>query len=105
MGNITVQQPRVDDRREGHQFTSNILPPYLRRVASLENLIPALYLRGISTNNMRPALESILGDQAHGLSPANVTRICSCPLTPVPITLKRYCGSARFMRYRSLSGI
>lgn len=77
MGNITVQQPRVDDRREGHQFTSNILPPYLRRVASLENLIPALYLRGISTNNMRPALESILGDQAHGLSPANVTRMCS----------------------------
>lgn len=77
LGNITVQQPRVDDRREGHQFTSNILPRYLRRVASLDNLIPALYLRGVSTNNMRPALESILGDQARGLSPANVTRLCS----------------------------
>lgn len=77
LGNITVHQPRVDDRRQGHQFTSNILPRYLRRVASLDNLIPALYLRGVSTNNMRPALESILGDQARGLSPANVTRMCS----------------------------
>lgn len=77
LGPITVKQPRVDDRREGHQFTSNILPRYLRRVASLDNLIPALYLRGISTNNMRPALEPILGEAVRGLSPANVTRMCS----------------------------
>lgn len=77
LGPIPVQQPRVDDRRQDHQFTSNILPRYLRRVASLDNLIPALYLRGISTNNMRPALEPILGDQVRGLSPANVTRMCS----------------------------
>lgn len=73
MGNITIQQPRVDGRREDHQFTSNILPRCLRRVDSLDNLIPALCLRGVSTNNMRPALESIPGDQAHGLSPATVT--------------------------------
>ena len=74
-GPIEIQQPRVNDRREGHRFTSNILPPYLRRVASIDNLVPALYLRGISTNAMQEALEAILGTQATGLSPANVQRI------------------------------
>jgi transposase-like protein len=77
MGPIEVQQPRVHDRRPGKQFSSNILPPYLRRVASLDNLIPALYLRGISTNEMQPALEAILGPQAAGLSPANIGRLKS----------------------------
>lgn len=77
LGPIPIQQPRVNDRRPGQQFTSNILPPYLRRVASLDNLIPALYLRGISTNEMQPALEAILGPQAAGLSPANIGRLKS----------------------------
>ena len=74
-GPIEIQQPMVNDRREGHRFTSNILPPYLRRVASIDNLDPALYLRGISTNAMQEALEAILGTQATGLSPANVQRL------------------------------
>lgn len=77
MGPIGIQQPRVHDRRPGKQFSSSILPPYLRRVASLDNLIPALYLRGISTNEMQPALEAILGPQAAGLSPANIGRLKS----------------------------
>lgn len=77
LGPIDIQQPRVHDRRPGKQFSSNILPPYLRRVASLDNLIPALYLRGISTNEMQPALEAILGPQAAGLSPANIGRLKS----------------------------
>jgi transposase-like protein len=77
MGPIDVQQPRVHDRRPDKRFSSNILPPYLRRVASLDNLIPALYLRGISTNEMQPALEAILGPQAAGLSPANIGRLKS----------------------------
>ena len=73
LGPISVRQPRVNDRREGKQFTSGILPPYLRRVASIENLIPALYLKGVSTGEMGRALESILGPKAAGLSPANIT--------------------------------
>jgi transposase-like protein len=77
LGSIRIQQPRVHDRRPGHRFTSNLLPPYLRRVASLDNLIPALYLRGISTNEMQPALEAILGPKAAGLSPANIARLKS----------------------------
>ena len=46
LGDIQVQQPRVHDRRPHQRFTSAILPPYLRRIASLDNLIPALYLKG-----------------------------------------------------------
>jgi len=62
IGNVSVRQPRINDRRSGQRFTSAILPPYLRRVASLDNLIPALYLRGISTSEMSRALEPILGE-------------------------------------------
>ena len=75
LGPISVRQPRVNDRREGRQFSGSILPPYVRRVASVENLIPALYLKGVSTNEMGRALESILGPKAAGLSPANITRL------------------------------
>ena len=76
-GSIRIKQPRVRERREGHRFTSSILPPYLRRVASLDNLVPALYLRGVSTNQMQTALEAILGSNAPGLSAANVVRLKS----------------------------
>ncbi len=75
IGNIPIRQPRIDDRRPDQRFTSAILPPYLRRVASLDNLIPALYLRGVSTSDMSAALEPILGENAAGLSPANVVRL------------------------------
>ena len=76
-GPIEIKPPRIHDRREEHRFTSGILPPYLRRVASVNNLVPALYLRGISTNQMQGAREAILGSKAPGLSPANVTRLKS----------------------------
>jgi len=75
IGPMSVRQPRVPDRREGKPFTSAILPPYLRRVASIEILIPALDLKGVSTGEMGRALESILGPKAPGLSPANITRL------------------------------
>ena len=47
-GPIPVTQPRVRDKRPGERFTSKILPPYLRRVPSIEALIPLLYLKGVS---------------------------------------------------------
>jgi transposase-like protein len=47
IGKLSVRQPRVHDRREGHDFTSAILPRYLRRTPSIEALIPALYLKGL----------------------------------------------------------
>lgn len=59
LGPLEVTQPRVRDRRpveEAEPFTSKILPPYLRRTKSIEQLIPWLYLRGISTGDMQEAL-------------------------------------------------
>lgn len=77
MGALEVKQPRVRDRRSGQKvrFSSNILPKYLRRVPSVDALIPALYLRGISTGDFSEALESILGPSAAGLSAANIVRL------------------------------
>ena len=56
-------------------FTSKILPPYLRRTKSLDELIPWLYLRGISTGDFTEALEALLGPQAKGLSATNIVRL------------------------------
>jgi transposase-like protein len=75
LGNVEIKQPRVHDRREGESFTSKILPPYMRRVPSIDALVPALYLKGVSTGNMEEALEAILGPNASGLSAANVVRL------------------------------
>src|SRR6185503_964495 len=75
LGPIGVQVPRVCDRRGGQQFTSESLPRYLRKVASLENLIPTLYLLGVSNSDMQPALEALLGPGARGISPSTVVRL------------------------------
>ena len=77
LGDIKIRQPRVNDRRKGKRFISNILPPYMRRAPSIEALIPALYLAGISTNNFTDALESILGEKAKGLSANSIVRLKS----------------------------
>jgi putative transposase len=74
VGKLEAKQPRVR-HRHGGQFSSNILPPYMRRVASLDALIPALYLRGVSTGDFGEALEAILGPQAVGLSATNIVRL------------------------------
>jgi transposase-like protein len=75
IGKVRVRQPRVHDRREGQRFTSRILPPYMRRIPSIDALIPALYLRGVSTGDFAEALESILGKNASGLSATNIVRL------------------------------
>jgi putative transposase len=75
LGEVEIKQPRVHDRREGETFSSKILPPYMRRVPSIDALVPALYLKGVSTGNMQEALEAILGPNASGLSAANVVRL------------------------------
>jgi putative transposase len=71
LGAVTIEQPRV----RGMQFTGAILPKYMRRVPSLEALVPTLYLKGISTGDMQEALEAILGKNAKGLSSANIVRL------------------------------
>ena len=80
IGPVEVKQPRVQDRRPPQQrekFTSAILPPYLRKTKSIEELIPWLYLKGISTGDFSEALAAILGPQARGLSAATITRLKS----------------------------
>ena len=63
------------DRREGAGFTSAILPRYARRSPSIDALIPALYLKGLSTSSFPEALKAILGDHVSGLSPATIVRL------------------------------
>ena len=77
LGALKVQQPRVRDLRETGKvvFTSNILPRYMRRVPSIDALIPALYLHGISTGDFTEALTAILGPNAAGLSASNIVRL------------------------------
>lgn len=75
LGPIQVRAPRVRASIEDFKFTSRILPPYLRKTPSIENLIPALYLKGISDEQMGPALAAILGEGAAGLSAASVRRL------------------------------
>lgn len=80
VGPLWIKQPRVDDRKlrqrkEGAAFTTRILPRYLRRLPSINNLIPALYLKGISTGDFPQALSAILGSSIKGLSATNIVRL------------------------------
>lgn len=77
IGSVEVEQPRVLDRRggEGEPFSSKILPPYLRKTRSLEELIPWLYLKGVSTGDFSEALSALVGPDAHGLSASTITRL------------------------------
>ena len=79
LGPIEVKQPRVNDRRVDEngvrfRFTSKILPPYLRKTKTIEDLVPWLYLKGISTGEMSDALVH-LGFDGAGLSATSVTRM------------------------------
>ena len=80
LGAVAIRQARVNDhRRDEHgrriRFSSTIVPPYLRRTKSMDELIPWLYLKGVSTGDFHEALQSLLGPQASGLSATNIVRL------------------------------
>lgn len=76
VGDVSVKVPKVRDRSGGGaRFNSSLLPPYLKRARSIEELIPWLYLKGISTGDYQEALAALLGDQAKGLSANTVSRL------------------------------
>lgn len=76
IGPVSVRVPRVRDRGDsGIVFHSNLLPPYLRRTKSIEDLIPWLYLKGVSTGDFSEALAALLGMNAVGLSASTVSRL------------------------------
>jgi putative transposase len=79
-GTIEIQAPRVNDRRidedgKRQRFTSHILTPYMRRSPKVAEVLPVLYLRGLSTGDFQPALEALLGADAAGLSATNIARL------------------------------
>ena len=76
IGDVEIKVPRVRDRSgDGVTFSSALLPPYLKRARSIEELIPWLYLKGVSTGDYQEALSALLGDQAKGLSASTVSRL------------------------------
>ena len=77
-GKLPVRQPRVRDRSSGDDrvwFSPQVLPPYLKRTNSIEELIPWLYLKGISTGDFSEALQALVGERAKGLSANVVVRL------------------------------
>jgi putative transposase len=81
-GTVPVRAPRVNDKRideetgERKRYSSKILPAYARRSPKVTEVLPILYLRGLSTGDFRPALEDLLGEDASGLSPSTISRLC-----------------------------
>ena len=74
-GDIDINCPRVDDRRDGEKFISSILPPYLRKSPKVESLLPILYLKGLSTSDFKSALGTFLGTGTMGLSPSSIVKL------------------------------
>jgi len=76
VGEVEIQVPKVRDRSgSGIKFTSALLPPYLKRVRRVEELLPWLYLKGVSSGDFSEALSSLLGEAPKGLSPATIGRL------------------------------
>ena len=76
IGEVSVRVPKVRDRSgEGVRFNSTLLPPYLKRARSVEELLPWLYLKGVSTGDFQEALAALLGEQARGLSANTISRL------------------------------
>ncbi len=80
IGPIEVRRPKVRDRGDGAggeriRFTSKVLPPFLRRTKNVEELLPWLYLKGVSTGQFEEALAALLGPDAPGLSASTVRRL------------------------------
>ena len=73
-GALKVRAPRVHDRRHGFGFSSYILPRYARRSPKVADVLPVLYLRGLSTGDFAPALEEFFGSDA-GLSASTIGRL------------------------------
>jgi transposase-like protein len=81
IGPVSVKAPRIRDRQHDAakrvRFRSSILPPYLRKTRSMEQLIPWLYLKGVSTGDFSDALAALVGNDAAGLSAATISRLKS----------------------------
>ncbi len=76
IGEVAVKVPKVRDRNQtGIKFQSSLLPPYLRRTKSIGDLLPWLYLKGVSTGDFQEALSALLGEEAKGVSAGTISRL------------------------------
>jgi transposase-like protein len=75
IGAVAVEMPRLRDREGKIRFGSSVIPKYLRRSASMNEFLPLLYLKGISTNDFIDALTPLVGDNAKNLSPGVISRL------------------------------
>ena len=100
IGPVPVKVPRVRDRSADEDkvtFTPSILPRYLRKAKSLEELLPWLYLKGVSTGDFTEALEALTGPNAKGLSAKTITRLKADWWQDYEAWQKRDLGSRRFL--------
>jgi putative transposase len=80
-GTVRIKAPRVNDKRvdeetgERRRFSSRILPAYARRSPKVTEVLPVLYLHGLSTGDFAPALRDLLGEDASGLSASSIQRL------------------------------
>ena len=72
---LTLRAPRVHDRRPDQRFSSRILPPYMRRSPAVDGVLPALYLRGLSTGDFSEGLAALVGPAGAALSATTITRL------------------------------
>lgn len=78
IGRVKVKVPKIRDKTgQGIKFNSALLPPYLRKTKSVEEVLPWLYLKGISTGDFQEALEALLGSDSKGLSASTISRLKS----------------------------
>jgi transposase-like protein len=80
-GTVPITAPRINDKRtdrktgERQRFSSRILPRYARRSPKVTDVLPLLYLHGLSTGDFVPALKDLLGQDAAGLSSSSISRL------------------------------
>lgn len=101
LGPIAVRQSRIDGRRaRGREdvpsYSSALLPKYARRVPSVDTVVPALYLKGISTGDFPSALAALLGDKVKNLSASTVTRLKAVWEEEYSMWLKRDLSGTRY---------
>ena len=100
IGPVPVTVPRIRDRKPGADkitFTPSILPRYLRKAKSVEEVLPWLYLKGLSTGDFSEALAALLGPNAKGLSATTITRLKADWWSEYEAWEKRDLGARRFL--------
>ncbi len=98
VGPVDVRLPKVRDRSgRGVKFNSALVPPFVRRSQRMSAALPWLYLKGVSTGDMRDALTALVGDQAKGLSPNVISRLKSEWATEHDAWMKRDLAANRYV--------